>query len=114
MKGFLAASSILALSLCAQSLEAGFDFRCNGALVTPRETKPEVIAECGPPTFVERLQNVFVHVGPLLMPLAVDEEWIYNLGPQQFIRYVRFRDGRVVDIDHGGYGWTETGPPSDR
>jgi hypothetical protein len=88
-----------------------FDFRCGTELIGIGDTKPEVIAECGDPTHVERLHtSVLLERGGVLWPIAVDEEWIYNLGPQEFIRILRFRDGRVIDIQHGGYGWQEKHP----
>jgi len=96
----------------------GSGFRCGGELISIGDTKPEVLAECGAPTYVEKMHtSVLVDRAGVLWPLAVDEEWIYNLGPQEFIRIVRFRDGRVADIQHGGYGWYEKQPsvfPSDQ
>jgi hypothetical protein len=31
--------------------------------------------------------------------------WLYNLGPHQVMRRVRFQDGRVVAIETLGYGY---------
>ncbi len=33
------------------------------------------------------------------------EVWTYNLGRTQFIRYLTFRNGTLVDIKTGGYGY---------
>ena len=33
------------------------------------------------------------------------EVWTYNLGSTQFIRYLTFKNGKLVDIRSGGYGY---------
>ena len=33
------------------------------------------------------------------------QEWVYNLGDNRFIRIITFLRGRVVKIDHAGYGF---------
>ncbi len=33
------------------------------------------------------------------------EEWEYNLGPGQFIRYLRFENERLIRITTGDYGY---------
>ena len=87
--------------------DAGIHFRCSGGVVRAGDTMPEVINECGEPGFINRPGSVVIQIGGVLWSIDVDEEWIYNLGPTRFIRFVRFRGGRVVDIGHGNYGWTE-------
>lgn len=87
--------------------DAEIPLRCNGGLVRAGDTMPEVINECGEPGFINRPGSVVIQIGGVLWSIDVDEEWIYNLGPTRFIRFVRFRGGRVVDIGHGNYGWTE-------
>ena len=82
-------------------------FRCRGGLVRAGDTMPEVVNECGEPVFVNRPGFVVIQIDGVPWSIAVDEEWIYNLGPNRFVRFVRFRGGRVVDIGHGDYGWTE-------
>ena len=100
--------AVLLSSLCVSgTARADFDFRCDGNLITSGDTKPEVHAKCGEPTAVTRPRTVLIDIDGVLWPMDVDEEWVYNLGPHQFIRYVRFRDGRVVNVDHGKYGWIE-------
>jgi len=31
---------------------------------------------------------------------------VYNFGPQQFVQFIRFYQGKVVFIQSGDYGWT--------
>lgn len=87
--------------------DAGTDLRCGGGLVRAGDTMPEVVNECGEPVFVNRPGSVVIQIGGVLWSIDVDEEWMYNLGPTRFIRFVRFRGGRVVDVGRGDYGWTE-------
>jgi len=37
---------------------------------------------------------------------VVIDEWIYDLGPNKFIRYLTFEQGRLRDIQTGRYGGT--------
>ena len=99
---------LLSLSIIITATSyADIPFRCRGGLIETGDTVPEVVNDCGEPIFINRPGSVVIQIGGVLWPIAVDEEWIYNLGPHQFIRFVRFRGGRVVDIGHGNYGWTD-------
>ncbi len=87
--------------------------RCGSHLVAERDTRSTVAAKCGPPSDVThriRLapavvwrhgRTYWVGDGPIEV---VVEDWIYNFGPQRFMRRVRFEDGIVVRIDTLGYG----------
>jgi hypothetical protein len=33
------------------------------------------------------------------------ERWTYDRGNRRLVRYLTFRDGRLADIDEGGYGY---------
>ena len=33
------------------------------------------------------------------------ERWVYDRGTRRLVRYLTFRDGRLVAIDEGGYGY---------
>lgn len=89
--------------------------RCGTKLVHEGDTRTEVIAKCGEPTDVTRTSVmrrpvVWLHGRPYyasadLVEIPI-ERWVYNLGPQRFMREVRFEDGRVVDVATLGYGYT--------
>lgn len=32
------------------------------------------------------------------------EEWTYDMGPTRFVRFLRFINGRLIDIETGRYG----------
>jgi hypothetical protein len=33
------------------------------------------------------------------------DEWTYNLGPNRFMRILTFKNGKLTDINTGGYGY---------
>jgi len=97
------------------------DFRCGSKIVTVGIHRAEVIRRCGNPSNVESWPEIRTRrdFGPglheperpiYLRPQIVEElvtieEWEYNLGPNQFIRYLRFENGRLTKITTGDYGY---------
>lgn len=97
-------------------------FRCGNSLVEVGDRKSEVMRQCGPPTWVDswdedRLERFYappyttgtkqqtVRV-PIFTNVRVTvEEWTYNLGPTQFMRILRFENGKLIDIATGDYGY---------
>jgi Protein of unknown function (DUF2845) len=99
-------------------------FRCDGKIVTEGDYAYDVLAKCGEPDYVdtweeERMRRGF-H-GPLEPQKKTDQEpyrrpalvkeqvivevWTYNLGRQRLTRYLRFENGRLVEITTGDYGY---------
>jgi hypothetical protein len=67
----------------------------------------EVYALCGEPmgrTTSTEFITVKVSCDVTVTRAVQVEEWVYNRGPKQFMRYLTFRDGTLVEIDEGGYG----------
>ena len=85
----------------------GSSFRCGARLVGTGQTVDDVYALCGDPTErAARTELVTFRVTPDLAvtrPVLVDV-WTYDRGPQQFVRFLTFRDGVLVDVDEGSYG----------
>jgi hypothetical protein len=43
---------------------------------------------------------------PLIVEELIEiEEWVYNFGPTQFLRYLIFENGVLVEIETGAYGY---------
>ena len=102
-----------------------FAFRCGTQLVDEGDTKYEVLHKCGDPNYIEsweeeRIQSDFglrreydIRTGqhywyraPLLVKEKVKiEEWTYNPGPTEFIRYLRFENGILTNISTGDKGF---------
>jgi len=96
---------IAALSLTGVAKPASA-LRCSGKIIDNGNTKAEVREFCGEPTCTRRPGTVFVNKAGIYVPMAADEEWVYNFGPGQFIQLIRFYYGKVVFIQSAGYGWT--------
>ncbi len=100
-------AATLAVPPCASAWPVGASFRCGSRLVGPGQTTNDVYALCGDPT--ERAlatELVTFRVAPdvaVTRPVVVDV-WTYDRGPQQFVRFLTFRDGVLVDVDEGSYG----------
>lgn len=91
-----------------------FAFDCNNQIVSIGDTKLEVKAKCGEPTSREVFnEEIIKKIDPATRQriFAIIEEWTYNLGPQQFIRILTFKNGRLVNIEMGGYGFIPDNRP---
>ncbi|MDX1608906.1 MAG: DUF2845 domain-containing protein [Halofilum sp. (in: g-proteobacteria)] len=90
---------LLALSLFAVPAQA---LRCGTELVREGDAQFEVRRACGEPDWVAAY-----HDGH-----ASDREiWHYNFGPNELIRVLRFRDGRLQRIRTAGRGFRAQAAP---
>ena len=104
---------LLLLTMAAGAVQAD-SFQCGTALVSSGDTRDQVMAKCGNPSDVERssvfvqsvawVNGVPVSAGNTLIEVPV-ELWLYNFGPTQLMRRVRFVSGRVITIEILGYGY---------
>lgn len=102
----------LAGFLLLGSAAAAESLRCDRGLVSEGDAKAQVLRACGEPAFEEsRREERTLRTEPRRgtrverrATVQVDE-WTFNLGPGQFVYYVTFANGRVVRIEHGGYGY---------
>jgi hypothetical protein len=106
----------LLLTVIAGAAQADSAFRCGTKLVTEGDTRTDVSNKCGDPEEVDHSSilvqpTAWIHGRPVLVgngfievPVEV---WLYNLGPNKFMRRVKFQDGRVVAIETLGYGYNK-------
>jgi hypothetical protein len=93
-------------------VQPGWAFRCDGGNVSIGDWQGDVLYKCGEPSWsngpweevftrgkIQRKDFSSVQVSVWV------EEWMVNLGPTQFVRYLRFENGRLVNIRTGGYGY---------
>lgn len=114
---------LLILALCLP-LDA-WAMRCGTALINKGDSQAKVLAKCGEP--VTRSSRYALRSGTYVKEsgLEVDgadgtesgryyaygrsevlvEEWVYNFGPNQFMRQVTFANGIVEDVKTLGYGY---------
>jgi len=97
------------------------DFSCGSKIITTGDYSYDVLRKCGEPSHVEVWEKVRARrdfgpglfeaeIGlsrwsPFVKELVTVEEWEYNLGSNQFIRYLRFENGRLIRITVGDYGY---------
>jgi hypothetical protein len=85
--------------------------RCGNDLVSEGDLALEVRQVCGEPDdlrvhYETRLSRIYRHGRFIEAVEEVEvEEWLYNLGPYQFIRILRFENGRLAEIETGDYGY---------
>jgi hypothetical protein len=111
------------LLLVALSRGPAFAFRCGTKVVSIGDTQSEVINKCGEPDDiqvweVERARKR--HFKSLPSPdttgrlsensysrkvHVVVEEWLYNRGRQEFLRLLRFENGKLTKIEIGNRGF---------
>jgi len=88
--------------------EAAGGLRCGNRLVREGDRIDEVFRLCGEPTFrTFSIESVSLETSPgLFVTRQVQvETWTLNRGPREFIRYLTFRDGRLIRVDEGNYGY---------
>ena len=103
---------------------SAYAFRCRGKVISLGDTAARVLAECGEPDGIESwteehikrdffrptVPNDTTEEERLREPLFIKEyvaveRWTYNLGPNQFVRYLRFENGILKKITTGDYGY---------
>jgi hypothetical protein len=98
--------AVVLLGAASPALGAG-SWRCGSRLVGAGQSVEDVYDLCGEPTNrAASTEFVTIHLrcGIDVTHAVQVENWIYNLGPKQFVRYLTFRDGTLVGIDEGSYG----------
>jgi len=119
MRTSLALLSLILAVTGSLSAHADNGFRCKtGRLVSLGDRMPDVHNRCGDPDststrmekrkvkhkytrWVGNVQESVIEEEEVEIPL---DEWTYDLGPNAFVRYVLFEDGRVIDVATGDYG----------
>ncbi|MCC5812267.1 MAG: DUF2845 domain-containing protein [Ectothiorhodospiraceae bacterium] len=92
---------VLLLTLL-MAIPADARLRCGNGLVQTGDRTWDVERQCGEPDLRETLNYAVAPDGSLWSRI---ERWYYNQGPNQLIRMVDIRDGRVQAIRSGGYGY---------
>ena len=91
------------------SAQNSFAFRCKGGLVSTGDSKISVQKKCGKPTWIDRWAEEIIGLPDTDFEhriARINERWIYNPGPTQFLRILVFRDSEVISIETGSRGFT--------
>jgi hypothetical protein len=107
-------SLVIALSIIALLPGAGVSsgYHCEGKIISVGDTSGELIMKCGEPdwkqSYTEEIIETLDKDNKRNIHITV-EEWTYNLGPQRFMRIFKLKNGKVVDMWLGDYGYAEEG-----
>lgn len=106
--------ALLAATCLGGNAARADSLRCGSKLVSDDDTLEQVRAKCGEAAEIQRtsvwrvplvwIGGRRIRAGNDLIEVPV-ELWIYNFGPNKFMRRVRFEDGLVVDVETLGYGY---------
>ena len=100
----VALGGLLLLGLTAA--ESAWALRCDGDLVREGDPAYRVREACGPPDHITPLQGY-----PRQAGVPDEELWYYNFGPNQLVRELHFRNGRLVAIRTSSRGFREPESP---
>ncbi len=108
MRFLLTTFATLALVLLVDASSAQA-MRCGTRLVREGDSTAEVRATCGDPVDVittteVRQRTIYNRVGGVLVADTISvevqvQQWVYNLGPQRFMRRLVFENGLLVEIE---------------
>ena len=113
---------LAALPISASDRNPASTLRCGTYVISLAASQSEVLRKCGEPANIvawdeERIKRDTYKDIPVQSqrelsqePLFVKEyikidEWEYNFGPNRFIYYLRFENGRLEEISSGEYGY---------
>lgn len=94
--------------LGALALPARADLRCDRGIVRQGDRMAEVSLACGEPDVKVVLHSVLTAQAGFV---PVEEEWQYNFGTQQFMRFLRFQNGRLSQVVTGPRGFSRHANP---
>jgi hypothetical protein len=84
------------------------DFPCGSRLVSVGDSRAEVFFKCGEPEWKDRrtLEQIERVAEDRWVRRFVDiEDWIYNFGPNKFVRILTFQENTLRDVQTLGYGY---------
>lgn len=103
---FRALAVLLLLAGCglSQAVLASGSMRCGSRIVDEGNLEAELLSACGEPSYRDRWTfNI-----PGQSGLYTDTEvWTYDFGPSKLLRLIKLSNGRIIDIETDGYGFTK-------
>lgn len=82
--------------------------RCGNNLISKGDLAIQVKQYCGEPFWVDRWYDEIIFGEDTDFEHRISnviERWVYNLGPNNFIRFITIRNNRVVNIETGESGF---------
>lgn len=108
-------ASLLLACLALPSLVHASALRCDNKLVSEGASQADALAKCGDPVTRQSRTEYVTRKAKSKSPTeeasteitssTTLEEWTYNFGPHRLMQVAIFRDGRLVDVRSGSYGY---------
>ena len=92
----------------ASSADPSFFCDQSNRLVRIGDSEADVLLKCGYPTWSDQRQEELIQMVTddiARRILNTTDWWTYNLGPNRFIQTLTFRNGRLVTIKEGDFGY---------
>ena len=88
---------------CSLALDPVDSMRCGSKLVMIGDTKVDILSKCGEPAMRDKVVRYF-KVNRYEEGSRADDQWTYDLGPQDFIYTLTFEGVVLKEIGRGGRG----------
>ncbi|WP_375759961.1 DUF2845 domain-containing protein [Corallococcus exercitus] len=112
-------AALVVACLALPSLVHASALRCDNKLVSEGSSKADALAKCGEPVSREtktqyvtnkartgtRDASRYDEAATEVTTSTTVEEWTYNFGPNRLMQTAIFRDGRLVEVRSGSYGY---------
>lgn len=108
INGALFTTVLLILAILHPPVSVADSMKCGTRLVTTSDNKAEVLIRCGTPDWRDQWSEKLIEdfAGPYERRISVERErWIYNFGPQKFLRFLLFENGKLTAISTGERGY---------
>jgi hypothetical protein len=79
-------------------------FRCKTDVIMLGDSNYRVLAKCGPPSAREFIGTNYLYGHPAGEFRDV-EQWLYNMGPTDFVYTLKFQGGALYEIYRGSRGF---------
>jgi hypothetical protein len=104
---------LLLVLCCLAAVSPAHALRCGTGVVNPGDSTLKLLHLCGQPTLKEQqsrrvLQRTYDRIRGAYYDDYISvpyEVWTYNFGPRRFIQLITIEDGKIKDIESGGYGY---------
>jgi len=113
---YLSIAKALLLVLLLPSALAAAEYRCADKIISVGDASIDLLMKCGEPDWKQSHNEEIIETidkDSKRKTIVSVDDWTYNLGPNRFTRIFKLRDGKVVDVQSGGYGSVkeQTGKP---
>ncbi|NOK37297.1 DUF2845 domain-containing protein [Corallococcus exercitus] len=108
-------AALVVACLALPSLVHASALRCDNKLVSEGASQVDALAKCGEPVTKQSRTEYVTNKVKAKTPQeeastevtrsTTVEEWTYNFGPHRLMQVAIFRDGRLVDVRSGSYGY---------